>query len=850
MKSLPTHLVAALFHPWTWRMAWRDTRAQRKRFILFGFAIIFGIAALTAIHSLKATLERGMEQQAKALLGSDLQITSRKPIAAGELELLKPFIARMSQEVSFATMLYFSKSDAARLVQVRGLEGEYPFFGKVETSPSDAWQRFQTENGILLEPALLDQFQVKIGDKVQLGQLEIPILGVVIKAPPRSNRFSGLAPEAYVNLDIVKQSGLLAKSSLAWHHWHVVLKEGSEIKILSQQIKEKGFRAETPESRRERLGEALDHFQQFLSIIAIASLILGAIGVAGAIHAHVLRRISTIAVLRCLGCPANMAFAIYLAQALALGLIGAFTGSMVGLALQSGVILAFRDELPFPLDPVPMGGVIFQTTFTGLSVCLGFALLPLLRIKHISPSETLRENFSNPAKMRSRTQSWFIFIFMGLLLGLLSWTHSTDIKSAIAMTLGLSFVFLCLASTAKLLIFLTRRFMKSSWPYLLRQGISNLYRPGNQTLLFLLSLGLGTFLLLTILMARNQIMSRLDFIRSPESPNIYLVDVQSDQRAGIAQLIRSLNLPVLEDAPMITMRLSSVKGVPVGELEKLGKVPRWVLQREFRSTYRNFLNKTETLMAGTPFPEKQSWQLDETIPLSLEQEVAQDLGVGIGDEIVLDVQGMELKTRIQNLREVDWSRFNLNFFMIFPTGVLESAPGFHVITTRIPPGISSGELQRMLIKNYPNVTAIDLTLILETVRSILEKISRVVELLAFITVITGFIILIGTLLNGQDQRLKESVLLRTLGASRHQVRIILITEYITLGTLAALTGMVLAVIANSLLALFIFKANPLPDFSLLIFALGGAIFLSLVAGLSLSRGVCTHSPLEVLRKIA
>lgn len=847
MKSLPSNLGAALLHPWTWRMAWRDTRAQRKRFILFWFAIVFGIAALTAIHSLKATLERGMEQQAKALLGSDLQITSRKPIAAEELELLKPFISRMSQEISFATMLYFPKNDAARLVQVRGLEEGYPFFGKVETSPSDAWQRFQSENGILLEPALLDQFQVKIGDNVQLGQLEIPILGVVIKAPPRSNRFSGLAPEAYINSNLIKQSGLLATSSLAWHHWHVALKEEAEAKTLSQQIKEKGFRAETPESRRERLGEALDHFQQFLSMIAIASLILGAIGVAGAIHAHVSRRISTIAVLRCLGCPANMAFAIYLAQALALGLIGAFTGSMVGLALQSGAILAFRDALPFPLNPVPMGSVVFQTTLTGLTVCLGFALLPLLKIKHISPSETLRENLSDSAKIRS--QSWLIFLCMGLLLGLLSWIHSADIKNAIAMTLGLGFVFICLASTAKLLIFLTRRFMKSSWPYLLRQGISNLYRPGNQTLLFLLSLGLGTFLLLTILMARNQIMSRLDFIHSPESPNIYLVDVQSDQRAGVAQLIRSLNLPVLEDAPMITMRLSSVKGVSVGELEKLGKVPRWVLQREFRSTYRNFFNTTETLIAGNPFPEKQSWQLDETIPLSLEQEVAQDLGVGVGDEIVLDVQGMELKTQVQNLREVDWSRFNLNFFMIFPTGVLESAPGFHVITTRIPPGISSGELQRMLIKDYPNVTAIDLTLILETVRSILEKISRVVELLAFITVITGFIILIGTLLNGQDQRLKESVLLRTLGASRHQVRMILITEYITLGILSALTGMVLAVIANSVLALFVFKANPWPDFSLLIFALAGAIFLSLVSGLTLSRGVCTHSPLEVLRKI-
>ena len=849
---MPHSLGAALFHPWTWRMAWRDSRAQRKRLIIFWLSIVSGIASLAAIHSLKASLERGVELQAKALLGSDLQITSRNPIkekiGEKDAQTLSAVASRMSREISFASMLYFPTADAARLVQVRALDGDYPFYGTVEVSPTDAWERFRSEPGILLEPALLDQFQAKVGDKVQLGSLEFPILGIITKAPPRNSRFSGFAPEAYVGLADIEKSGLLVKNSLAWHHLHLQLKPDIDAEILSQNWKGKGWKLETPEGRRDTLGDALDNFQQFLGIIAMAALILGAIGVAGAIHAHVSRRVSTVAILRCLGCPGNMAFAIYLAQALALGFIGALVGTGVGMALQSLLLTLFRDELPFPLDSVPVWGVILQTTAAGLAVCAGFALLPLLRVRRISPSETLRENFSEQTSSKISWRSWPIFILLGALLLLLAWLNSSDFKRAFSMTIGLGVVFLCLAGTAKALVWLARRSLRSSWPYLLRQGISNLYRPGNQTLLFLLSLGLGTFLLLTILLVKNQIMERLTLINRNDSPNIYLVDVQTDQRKGVHDILHSLKLPLLEDAPMITMRLSSVRGVPVADLEKQDKVPRWVLQREFRSSYRNSLNSTETIVAGKEFSAKPSWQQENTVPLSLEQDVAKDLDVEVGDEIVLDVQGMELKTQIQNLRKVDWSRFNLNFFMIFPTGVLESAPGFHVITTRVPPGMTSGELQRALVKNFPNVTAIDLTLILETVRSILEKISRVVEVLAGFSVIAGLLILTGTLLNGRDQRLRESVLLRTLGASSKQVRMILVLEYAVLGILSALTGIILAVMTNTVLALFVFKASPWPDLLLLLSSLTGAVLLSVIAGLILSRGICSHPPLEILRE--
>ena len=235
------------------------------------------------------------------------------------------------------------------------------------------------------------------------------------------------------------------------------------------------------------------------------------------------------------------------------------------------------------------------------------------------------------------------------------------------------------------------------------------------------------------------------------------------------------------------------------------------------------------------------------VPLSLEEQIAKDMHLGIGDEIALDVQGISIPARVTSLRRVDWSRFNLNFFMVFPPGVLEDAPGFHVVTTKTTSAAASGELQRALVKDFANVSAIDLTLILETVRDILGKISAVVSVLAGFTVLAGLPILIGTLLNGRDVRLRESVLLRTLGASAKQVRTILVVEYATLGLLSALTGVLLAVAANAALALLLFEASPWPDPGLLLAAFAAATGISVFGGLALSRGVCHHAPLEILR---
>ena len=844
-SGLPGNLFTALLHPWTWRMAWRDSRTQRLRLVIFSLAVVSGIAALVAIHSLKASVLTGIETQAKALLGSDLQISSRSPISDENHARLASIAKNISSETSFPSMMKFLPGGGARLVQVRGIEGGYPFYGKVETRPTGVWERLSEEPGILLEPALLDQFQAKVGDEVELGNLRLTILGVVDKPAPRSSRFSGFAPEAYVRLEDVARSGLLGTNSMSSHQVHLELPAGRNSESWKDQIRRdfKGtdWRLETPDDRRENLGDALENFQRFLSILALASLALGAIGVAGAVHAHVGRRMSTVAILRCLGCPGHLASAIYFAQAGALGLVGALLGAGLGILLQTGVLIYFRDRLPIEVAPAPEWVAVAQTTAAGFAVCCAFALIPLLKIRRISPAATLRGG----AMLEGGTlRALPVYVMLTALLVMLALANDPNWKRALALVGGLGLAFAVLAGVARGLMAFTRGIVGPRWPYLLRQGISNLHRPQNQTLLFLLSLGLGTFLMVTILLAGNLLNQQLRITQSSQSPNLYLIDVQPDQVAGVKDVLKRLNLPVLESAPMVTMRIQSVRGVPVGEAKG---VPRWVARREFRSTYRDFMNETETLVAG----EWHTTVLDaeKGVPLSLEEGVAKDLRVGIGDELMLDVQGVPVKARVTSLRKVDWSKFNLNFFMIFPPGVLEAAPGFHVVTTKTPSPAESGALQRELVTEFSNVSAIDLTQILQTVREILSKISLVVTLLAGFTVLAGAPILVGTLLNGRDVKIRESVLLRTLGASAKQVRTILVIEYATLGLLAALTGVLLAAAGNAALAIFVFKASPVPDFQLLGAALVTVTGISVLGGIALSRGVCNHPPLEILRGV-
>ena len=844
----PTTLWVALFHPWTWRMAWRDSRSQRRRLAIFAFSIVSGMAALIAIHALKASVGKGIESQAKSLLGSDLQVTARAPLKPEVVQELRALSSALSSEISFASMLQFGSGDSTRLVQIRGFTGEFPYYGKVETEPPGLWEKMHTDGGILLEPGLMRQFSVRPGDRVRLGTAEFSVLGEFTRGLPRGSRFSGLAPEAYVREADLAATGLLGNRSFANYQWHLRL--DPEIpaagvkKTLETSQPTLGLRLETPEDRRESLDQALESLQQFLGIVAMIALVLGALGVASAVHAHLTRRVQSIAILRCLGCATGPAYAIYLVQIASLGLVATGIGIALGIGLQVGTLVLFQDRLPEGMEHSIPWAVIGRTALAGFALCCGFALFPLRRVRDIVPAQALRGGGLPPGQGIRRT--WLpILILCGLVFALAS-LNSPNAKQALGLSTGLLAAFALLAGTARILMWAARRILRPSWPYGLRQGVSNLYRPQNQTLLFLLSLGLSTFLLLVLVLAEKLVLQRVNLASLKDSPGMYLVDVQPDQAEGVIDLLGQNGIQALENVPVITMRIKAVKGVPVAELLERKIGPKWVYRREFRSTARDTLNATESIADGQW--NDSSRVLPGECGVSLEAKLAKDLQVTVGDVIDLDVQGVPLKARITSLRTVDWSKFNLNFFMIFEPTALDGAPAMHVVTARVPDGVSSGPFQAALVKAFPNVSVIDLAMMLETVAGIVGNVVTVVRLLAGFTLLAGLAILVGTFLNGRDQRIRESVLLRTLGASGGQIRQILVVEYATLGTLSALTGILLAQAAAYLLAIYVFKTAPIWALQSTLGIGLAAIVLSVAAGLALSRGICRHSPLGILRQ--
>ncbi len=850
-QPLPQGTFALMVHPWTWLMALRDSRKEWKRLLIFAASIVVGISALVTIHALRSSLEQGIDLQARALLGADLLITSREAFTDADREAIDALAEESSFEISFSSMLNFVDSGGARLVQVRGIEGAYPFYGEVLTEPDAAWRNHQARDGLLLEPALLEQFNASAGDQVKLGNASIEIIGTVQQPAPRSGRFAGFAPEVYLRASLLEATGLLTDRSIASFHAHLRLSEEMASAEVIEALRTRDgadlWRFETPESRRDQLGRVLDQFEQFLGLIALFSLILGAIGVASAMHAQIRRRRASIAILRCLGAPARASFAIYLIQAGLLGLVAAVAGGGLGVGIHFGVVYYFAETLPVLVEPMPNLWVVGQTTLAGFLACCGFAVLPLLQIRDIAPLQVLRQGGSTAqARRRALLRSLPVVAFLFVVMTLLSILNSTNLARSLVLTVGFAGVFGVLALVAWTFIALTRKLTTERLPYLLRQGISNCFRPQNQTMLFVLSLGLGVFLMLSTMLIRDLVLAQVQVSESEIGPNIYLVDVQSDQVDGVKALLEGNDLPVLESAPMVSMRVAEIKGVSIRELREQGLVGNRMVRREFRSSYRDHLNETETHLGGTWPPS--DWDGNEPIPLSLEVEIAGDLGVELGDRMVIDVQGVPIEVEVQHLRAVDWSRFNLNFFMLFPPGVLEGAPGFTVVTTRIPPDETSGQLQRALVEAFPNVSAIDLTLLLETIRTILARVTQAIQLLSGFTLGAGCCILIGIFLNGRDQRIRESVLLRTLGASTRQLRSILCVEFGVLGLLAALTGGGLALVTYSALAHFAFELSPVFHIGQILLVLLASTVLSIFMGALFSRGVCAHSPLATLRQ--
>lgn len=864
------------------KLAWRDSRASRRRLVLFSFSVVLGIAALVAIGSLGANLERAIDDQAKGLLGADLIVAGRAPLSEAAQRQIADLGAERATEISFTSMMAFPAAKSlTRLVNVRAMEGGFPFYGDFVTVPADAPARLRAGGDVaIVEETLLRQFDTAVGGTVKLGHTTFTVVGALQKLPGESSALvATMAPRALIPQSALAATGLADRNVLVRYRTLLRLPADREAASVERELRlalrGEGVGIETVAERRRNIGRALENVENFLGLVGFIALFLGGIGVASAIHVYVRQKIATVAVLRCLGATARQSFAVYLAQGLAIGLMGAALGAALGLLAAVAVPRLLADMLPFPVEFFVAWPAVARGVGAGLVICLLFTLLPLLAVRRVSPLMALRSAFAENSGGRDPWRIAILAFIAAAVAGFAIW-QTGKVRDGLGFTAVLAAGFGILGALAKLVAWGARRWLPRGWPYVVRQGIANLHRPNNRTVLLLLSLGLGTFLILTLLLTRSTLLKEIEFSGGGARPNLLLFDIQDDQIDPLSRLLAAEGAPVQVQAPIVTMKIAKVKGRPVEELIRRARpegapeargeggmerrregekgkgrgagdgLPGWTLRREYRSTYRGALAATERLVSGTFTGEVAPGEA--VVPISMEEGLFKEMGLALGDEVEWDVQGVPLRTRIGSVRAVEWRRLEPNFFVVFPVGVLEPAPKFHVAAVRSADAAHSARVQRAVVAAFPNVTAIDLALVLETVDGIFSKVALVIGLMSAFTVVTGIIVLAGAVLTGRFQRLRETVLLRTLGATRRQLLQIQVVEYAILGALAAIVGGGLALAGNALLAQFVFRITPAVPLGLLAASVAAVSVVTVLTGLLAGRGLANHPPLEVLRQ--
>jgi putative ABC transport system permease protein len=388
--------------------------------------------------------------------------------------------------------------------------------------------------------------------------------------------------------------------------------------------------------------------------------------------------------------------------------------------------------------------------------------------------------------------------------------------------------------------------MKASWSYLVRQGFANLYRPNNQTVILMVSIGLSTAFICLLTFMQSMLIKQVSLSTSGNQPNMILFDIQTDQEKGVLNITKQFKMPVIQQVPIISIKLESVNGKTASSLPKDSTADkmRRAYGYEYRVTYRNFLTSSEKISEGKWIGEAKA---DEDVPVSVDERLARRLKLKLNDKLVFNVQGTPMNTYVASFRKVNWNKVQTNFQVVFPNGALEQAPQTHVLLTHVPSSGVSAKYQQAVVRGYPNVSIVDLGLVLTILDQILDKISYVIKFMSGFSIATGIIVLIASVRISKYQRIKESVLLRTLGGSRKQILVITALEYLFLGALSALTGILIAVGGSWLLARYSFEIPFQVSYAPAGILFGLTVALTIGIGLLNSRGVLNRPPLEVLR---
>lgn len=829
-------------------MAWRETRGARRHFVYFLTCISIGVAALVGVESFADSLTLTVARSAKSLLGADVEIRGTQPLSpdsVAEVARLGEQGIAVTRVRELVAMAQAARDAGARvqLVELKAVEPGYPFYGRLATDPDRPLASLVGHGRALVHASLLTRLGLSVGDLLRIGDLDVTISGVITEEPDRSAGIFSLGPRVLIAGDDLDRTGLVRTGSRVRYRTLLRLPEGRDADgfrdALAERLPDPALRLITYAQAQPGLRRFWAQLTMYLGLTGLVALMVGGIGVAVSVSAFIKEKRPTIAVLKCLGAGWREVFAIYLGQTALLGLGGSLVGAAIGSALQPVLAPLLAHLLPLPVDLTLSPRAVGSGLAMGVGVTLLFSLWPLLEIRRVPPALILRSQVEPTLPGR---RPWpAALVIVGGLAALVLWQAGSWKIGGLFLG-GLAAALLVLTISARLIIRASRLARRGGLAW--RQGVANLHRPDSQAGAVLISLGLAVMLIVAIALLEGSLRRELSGKSAGTAPAFFFIDIQPDQAEPFSRLVGGLpgGAPP-ELIPVVRSRLAAVNGTPIAPDVKTRREETWSRTREYVLTWASRAPGHNTVIAG------RWWTPAEAArePLiSVEEEIATQLGVALGGTLSFDIQGVTVTARVVNLRRVDWQSFNSNFFVIFSPGALDGAPTTFIATARVPPP-EEARLQSAVVAAFPNVTAIPVREVLERVTAVLDQIALAMRLVAGLSVLSGLVVMAGALAITRYQRLYQSVIFKALGATRGFLARVFAVEYALLGAGAGLCGTALAALLAWAVLRFAFDVPWSWAPAILVTGLIAAIGLALAVGFLGTYRLLGQRPLGVLR---
>jgi Predicted ABC-type transport system involved in lysophospholipase L1 biosynthesis, permease component len=739
-------------------------------------------------------------------------------------------------------------SDAAnetlRLVELKGIETPFPLVGGFVLDGGQPFEHSMLAgNGAVVARILLEDLNVKVGDKIKIGEGEFIVRGSFDQEPGGSTGFR-LGARVFVEKNAFEDSGIAQNASRVRRG---ILYRTSDnptqlVAALREALKGTTLRVSSYRETQERLGEQFARTENYLALTGLLILVLGGVGVWNVSRAFVEQKRKTVAVLKCLGASGNKIISVYLLQILTLGLIGSGFGVLLAQVGLWFVRSRFAVDLPENMSYVVGPSTAFQGVVLGVMISVLFSMLPLLQIRNIKP-RLLLHDANNASVNRLDLTRWLIGILSLFgLIGLAVWQAGSFTIGAFFI-IGLGVTSLCLYAAAFILTKLLRQ-LRSFGSFSFRQGLNSLYRPGNQTRVILLAVGLGAFVVLAVQSLQTNLVREFDFTRNARLPTLFFIDIQKSQIGELAALIEQRSGEKPETTPTVRARIAFVNGKPVDFTQREVRQQQGQIGREFAVTYRPNLDANESVIAGRWWPDAPS----DVPEVSVEESMAKTLGVLPGDSMTFDISGRKVTVRVASIRKLDLRNTRTAFVFVFRPGVLESAPQSFAATllSRIGP-TDRQRLQREALDKFPNVQIFDVADIITTVQKLINNFVLAISFVGSFVILSGILILIGSIALTKSQRIYENAILKTLGSRNRSLATILLTEYSILGLLSGLIGAVFAALLSFAVSRFVLDIEWTFDPVLLVSGIAVTALLVTVVGVIASFDVLFKKPLATLR---